>query len=398
MHFYSTVKVPLRHDVPYAWYLRDAAEYNPNHRKKQLDELDNRLNAFLECLLVNETWGDSVLPKIRMSDWGAVFTVAYVAIVTNKKNAFLQALESVENEEHSRELSDALCRIDFKTAKTYLLEIAQHENPWIQVAVIKVVGHHIGNINRDWLLPHLNSKSTAVRIAALKLIGDKGLVDYTDSVREHFNHEEVPLRFQAVYSGNLLGIDEAYKPLLPFCFSDNPYLRKALGLVHHLHDISAIKRAIPRIQNSSFSLRIKAYNIAMAGLPDWISILLEWMNDPQYAPLAGEAFCFITGADLDADNLLLRNPEGCESHEIPLSQKRKKDPWTQAYEEDLPWPNPDAVKAWWETNRYRFEIGTRYLAGRTLTEENLLQIKEEGTQPQRHQADLILRLFHIRSN
>lgn len=360
-------------------------------------ELDDRLNAFLECLLANETWGDSVLPKIRMTDWGAVFTVAYVAIMTNNKSAFLQALEAVEKEQQSRELSDALCRADFKMIKPYLLEIAYHENPWIQVAVIKVVGHHLNEVDRDWLLPQLNSESTKVRVAALKLIGDKRLIEYAGSVRDHFNHEAASVRFQAVYSGNLLGIDESYNPLLLFCLSDNPYLRKALGLVHHLHDISTIKCAIPRINNGNFSLRIKAYNIAMAGLPEWIPILLEWMNEPEYAPLTGEAFCFITGVDLDADDLLRRNPEIHESHEVPLAQKRKQDSWAQAYEEDLPWPEPDAVAAWWETNRQRFELGTRYLAGRALTEENLLQVKEEGTQPQRHQADLILRLFHARS-
>jgi type VI secretion system secreted protein VgrG len=33
-------------------------------------------------------------------------------------------------------------------------------------------------------------------------------------------------------------------------------------------------------------------------------------------------------------------------------------------------------------------------AGKTLTEENLRQVSEEGTQPQRHQAELILRLYH----
>jgi hypothetical protein len=67
------------------------------------------------------------------------------------------------------------------------------------------------------------------------------------------------------------------------------------------------------------------------------------------APLAGEAFCFITGADLLVDDLIQRDPEVCESHKAPLAQKRKQDPWTQAY--------------------------------------------EDGTQS--HQADLILRLSHI---
>jgi uncharacterized protein (TIGR02270 family) len=394
MRFYSAVNTPLRHDAPFAWFLRDGAEYNPNYRRKQLAELDARLNAFLQCLIVNESLGESVLSSIRMNDWGAVFSVAYVAIITNNEAAFHQAVEAIVNEKQSRELRDALRKVPFEIAQPFILDIAHHETPWVQVAVIRAVGHHFDEINPDWLLPHLNSESVSVRIAALRVIGDKGLTGHSDYVKAFFDHEETSVRFQAAFSGSLLGIEGAYQAILPFCFTDNPYLRKALGLVHHLHDISAIMRAIPRIQNGEFSVRIKAYNIAMAGLTDWVPTLLEWMNDPEYAPLAAEAFCFITGADLDADDLLLRNPKVCENHEAPLAQKRKQDPWTQAYEEDLPWPDPEAVTLWWENNQQRFQPQTRYLAGRLLTEDNLRQIMEQGTQPQRHQADLVLRLYH----
>ncbi|MET0026289.1 MAG: hypothetical protein ABW101_01530 [Candidatus Thiodiazotropha sp.] len=394
MYFYSAVKVPLRHDAPYTWFLRDGAEYNPNYRKQQLRELDERLSAFLDCLIINEDLGESVLADIRLSDWGAVFTVAYVALITGNNEAFLKAVEAIEKKTQSHELSDALRRIPFETAKPFILDIAHHQNPWVQVAVIRAAGHHFDEINPDWLCHYLSSDSPAVRVAVLRVIGDKGMTGHATEVKAHFDHEEASVRFQAAFSGNLLGIEDAYHAILPFCFSDNPYMRKALGLVHYLHDISAIKQAIPRIHNSQVSVRIKAYNIAMAGLVEWIPTLLEWMNDPEYAPLAGEAFCFITGADLNADDLLLRNPEICESHEAPLAQKRKLDPWTQAYEEDLPWPDPEAVKDWWEANQHRFQTDERYLAGKTLTEVNLMQIAEDGTQPQRHQADLVLRLYH----
>jgi uncharacterized protein (TIGR02270 family) len=394
MHFYNAVKTPLRHDAPYAWFLRDGAEYNPNYRKQQLRELDERLSAFLDCLIVNENLGESVLSNIRMHDWGAVFTVAYVALVTGNNEAFLQSVDAIKKKEQSHELSDVLRRVPFETAEPFIHDIANHKNPWVQVAVIRAVGHHFHEINPDWLTHHLKSESTEVRVAVLRVIGDKGLVDHAEEVKSFFEHEEDSVRFQAAFSGNLLGIDGAYQAILPFCFSDNPYMRKALGVVHYLHDISAIKQAIPRIQNSQVSVRIKAYNIAMAGLIDSIPILLEWMKDPEYAPLAGEAFCFITGADLNTDDLLLRNPEICESQEAPLAQKRKQDPWTQAYEEDLPWPDHEAVTTWWEANQHRFQADERYLAGLTLTEENLTHVAENGTQPQRHQADLILKLYH----
>ncbi len=176
--------------------------------------------------------------------------------------------------------------------------------------------------------------------------------------------------------------------LTPFCYQETPHLRKAQGLIYSLLEHETILSAVDRIQNGRFSIRIKTYNIAMAGLPDWIPGLIEWMEQPEYAQLVGEAFSFITGADFIEDNLA-RSPKDISRAVIKqLKQNRKQDPWTQAYEEDLPWPDHDAAAAWWEVNCMRFESGSRYLAGRTLTEENLLRVKEEGTQPQRHQADL----------
>jgi uncharacterized protein (TIGR02270 family) len=390
----SIVIKQLLNDAPYEWLRWDQANYSPLYRRRQFEQLDERINSYIEAMLLHVHCGNDLLSRVRLTDWGAVYIVAYIAIITGNTAAFQLAVDTIKDERQSRELRDALHKTSFETARPYILDIAHHQNPWVQVAVIRAVGHHFDKINSDWLTHHLNSELTAVRVAVLRVIGDKGLTSHTEQVKEYLTHEDDAVRFQAAFSGNLLGIEGAYQAILPFCFSDNPYMRKALGLVHYLHDISAIKRAIPRIQESQVSVRIKAYNIAMAGLIEWIPVLLEWMQDPEYAPLAGEAFCFITGADLNADDLLLRNPEICESHEAPLAQKRKQDPWTQAYEEDLPWPDPEAVAVWWETHQHRFQPDTRYLAGKTLTEENLLQVSQEGTQPQRHQAELVLRLYH----
>lgn len=128
----------------------------------------------------------------------------------------------------------------------------------------------------------------------------------------------------------------------------------------------------------------------MAGLADKIPLLLEWMKDPEYAPVAGEAFSFITGADIEEDDLSVLNIELCESQEAPLVEKRKRDRWTEGYEDDLPWPDPKLVENWWQINQSRFKNGTWYLAGNTLSENNLQFILKEGAQTERHAASLIL--------
>jgi uncharacterized protein (TIGR02270 family) len=392
--FTPSLQTQLRQDLPYAWFRWHQAIRSPQFRKQQLAEMNDRLAAYLDCYLISEEARASIAETVKLEDWGAIFTKAIIAILTEDMAGFLRTVEAMTEPRHSEELSDALCRVEFQIARPYLLEIAHHPNPLARIAVIKAAGYHMREINEKWLKPMLQDPSPDVRIAALEIIGDNQLSVFAPNLTELLNEKDPSIRFNAAYAGSLIGIEAAYPVLAPFCYRESPHLRKALGLLYSLLEHDTILRAIERIQNGGFSIRIKAYNIAMAGLPDMIPLLIDWMKRPEYAQLAAEAFSFITGADFIEEDLDLDPQAIAGGVKRRLKQERKQDPWTQAYEEDLPWPNPEAVEAWWDKNQHRFQPETRYLAGHTLTEENLRQVMEVGTQPQRHQAELIIHLYH----
>lgn len=392
--FTNAIQTQLRHDLPYAWFRWHQALHSPQFRKPHLAEMNDRLEAYLDCYLISEESGDCIAKTVRLEDWGAIFTKAITAILSHDMSGFQQTVEVMSEPRHSEELCDALCRVEFQIARPYLLEIAHHPNPLARIAVIKAAGHHTREINEKWLTPMLQDPSTEVRMAALEIIGDDQLTAFAPNIRALLVEENDAIRFCAAYAGSLIGIEEAYPVLAPFCYRENPHLRKALSLLYSLLEHEAILSAIERILNGDFSIRIRTYNIAMAGLPDKIPLLINWMKKPEYAQLAGEAFSFITGVDFIEENLDLNPQEIAGGVKKRLKQDRKQDPWTQAYEDDLPWPDPVAVEIWWANNQHRFQPGTRYLAGHTMTEENLRQIMEEGTQPQRRQAKLIIHLYH----
>jgi uncharacterized protein (TIGR02270 family) len=392
--FSTGIQIQLRHDLPYAWFRWHQAIRSPQFRKQHLAEMNDRLEAYLDCYLICEESGASIAETVKLEDWGAIFAKAITAILNEDMAGFQRTVEAMAEARHSEELSDALCRIEFQIARPYLLEIAHHPNPLARIAVIKAAGYHTREINEKWLKPMLQDPSPDVRIAALEIIGDNQLTVFAPNLTELLDEKAPSIRFYAAYAGSLLGIEAAYPVLAPFCYRESPHLRKALGLLYSLLEHDAILRAIERIQNGDFSIRIKTYNIAMAGLPDMIPLLIDWMKRPEYAQLAAEAFSFITGADFIEDDLDLDPQEIAGGVKKRLKEDRKQDPWTQAYEEDLPWPDPEAVAAWWEQNQHHFQPETRYLAGKTLTEDNLRQVAEDGTQPQRHQAALVLRLYH----
>lgn len=388
--FSSQIQSQLKHDTSYAWFLRNQASNSPIFHKKHLNELDQRLEAYLDCYLISKRSGYSLLPILEISDWGSVFVTALTAIRTNDSESFDLALDALEKDEQSKELSDALCWGEMDVSKPFLDKAILSKNELARIAAITAVGYFTSQIDPELIDIYIEDDSDKVIATTLKVIGNNKLTDYDEQVWELLTHEDEEVRFRAAYAGNLIGVQGANEALQKFCFgAETPYLREALSLLFQIIPESDLTDTLARIYKSSLSIRIKTYSIAMAALPDRIPVLLEWMKDPEYAPLAGEAFSFITGADIEEDDLSIMDIEICEAQEAPLAEKRKADPWTEAYEDDLPWPDPELTEKWWNENQHRFQNGVRYLAGKTLESDNLKWVFEEGTQPQRHIASLI---------
>ncbi len=98
----------------------------------------------------------------------------------------------------------------------------------------------------------------------------------------------------------------------------------------------------------------------------------------------------ITGVDLAYDDLEGEWPEGFEAGptENPEDEDVAMDP-----DEDLPWPEPSLIQAWWEKNENNFRVGTRYLVGKPITVEHCQQVLNTGFQRQRRAAALELALL-----
>jgi len=80
MNFSKIVQQQLKHDTPYAWFLRDQASVSPIFYRKYLKELDEWIEAYLDCYLVSQRAGKSLLPTLEMSDWGSIFVTAITTI------------------------------------------------------------------------------------------------------------------------------------------------------------------------------------------------------------------------------------------------------------------------------------------------------------------------------
>jgi len=148
----------LKHDTPYAWFLRDQASTSPIFQKRHLAELDGRLEAYLDCYLISQRAGKSLLPALDMSDWGAVFVTALTAIRTNDADSFELALDALEEDEQAKELTDALCWTQLELAKPFLDNVILHKNPLARIAGITAVGYFTPQIDAKLLDSYLRDE------------------------------------------------------------------------------------------------------------------------------------------------------------------------------------------------------------------------------------------------
>lgn len=117
------------------------------------------------------------------------------------------------------------------------------------------------------------------------------------------------------------------------------------------------------------------FALGFIGTPEAVEMCLTAMRDPQLARSAGEAYCAITGANLQRDRLVAPEPEVDDANLVPAGH-------------DL-WPLPDheAVRAHWEAAKSRFAPGTRHLYGKPVSASELVAAIERG--PMLRRPDLI---------
>ncbi|OJH42366.1 hypothetical protein BON30_03950 [Cystobacter ferrugineus] len=118
--------------------------------------------------------------------------------------------------------------------------------------------------------------------------------------------------------------------------------------------------------------------LGFVGTPETVDASLEWLNDRQAGPLAGEVFTAVTGVNLAEANLTV-DPEETEALD-------------HAPEDDLPLPDPVKVRHWWKQHRGTFTDGQRYLMGEPRSWTGLLAALLRGSMRRRSALLLDLQL------
>lgn len=361
-------------EAAFLWLLREQGVRAPHYNTSDLKRLDERIEAHLDGLRVagNDGWAIAYAAAVEKPQPGELFTIGVLAFESNDPERMEQTLAlAVTKPELGRALASALGWLPAGVAQARMSPLLSNANP--AVRRIGLAGFGIRRLNPGTALEKaLNDTDLELRSRALKMVGEMGYGVWLPLLKKHLSIAHVGCRFQAAWSAALLaGEPAAIAELQAIALTESGYRQRAAEMAVRRLDIPAAQRWLTMLATMPGGERIAIQATGALGDPASVPRLLELMNQPPLARIAGEAFTFITGAHLDDLDLDGNRPEGFEPgpNEDTLDEDVSMDP-----DEGLPWPDPAKVSRWWTAHQGKFAKGTRHLAGKPITVEWLQEV------------------------
>lgn len=229
--------------------------------------------------------------------------------------------------------------------------------------------------------PHyVEDVDASVRSRALRAIGELGRTELTQTCLAALADEDVACRFWAAWSAALISRSNRALATLEEIRSSGEFGMAALALILISLGAAEGHAVLRNFASGEGPPRLLIWGAGIVGDPAYVSWLLRCMEDPALSRSAGEAFTTLTGVDLIAKHLHRHEPVP-----VPGAPNDDADDPNVSFDEDedLPWPEPARVGAWWHSNSHRFQPGVRYFMGEPLNRENCVRVLKDGFQRQR---------------
>jgi uncharacterized protein (TIGR02270 family) len=386
----ETIITQHAEEAAFLWMQRDVAATAPHIVLVDLGRLDTRLEGHIDGLrIADDTGWDICREALSYKEAGEVFTAAILAFEAAGEAHIRFVLDvGGSSSELSRGLVSALGWLPFEQASPHIGTLLglQHAN-LRRIGLAASVAHR--RDPGDALVRALSDEDLLLRAQALRGAGELGRSDLLPEVRREIMAEDEGCRFAAAWSVALFGDTAAVATLKSFA-SCPSFGEKAAGLALRRMDLPSAHAWQRELAQNSDSARLAVIGAGVIGDPASVPWLFEQMRIPDLARVAGEAFTVITGVDIAYEDLEGEWPEGFEAGptENPEDEDVEMDP-----DENLPWPNPELIQAWWGKNNGRFRSGTRYLCGQPISYEHLQQVLRTGFQRQRAAAAIELAMM-----
>lgn len=361
--------------------LRDYAVRAPHYDLQHLTTLDNRIEAHLDGLRIAGLPGlDALLQQLGPNAQGEVFAATVLAFETSNSAAMARLAEHLRSHaDAERFMAAALGWLDWPLIAPWIDRLLVSAEPIFRRIGLAACGMHRHDPGPA-LLAGLSHADPGVLARAARVAGELRRRDLMAAIRAHRLHPDDTTRFWANWATVQMGDEEALVPLRQFAEQPGPLQYRALLvlLAWQPRDISIawIRQLMPQAQQR----RMVIQAVGLLGDPVSLPWLIQQMHDLPHARVAGEAFSLITGADLALLDLELRDSPDYDAgpNDDPADPNVAMDD-----DENLPWPDPALIEAWWQQEKGAYGSGQGYLLGQPISEQAYLQTLAQGQQRQR---------------
>lgn len=382
-------------EAAFLWLLRSYSIHAPHYRLKDLTKLDNRVEAHLDGLRIAGQDGWNLCEQaLKTGEAGEVFAATMLALESNDVHKLTRVIDSAAaSPEASKGLISAFGWTDrSKLGGTvrFLLDSS--------IDFHRLIGISACALHREFPGPILEklvrdpTADPALRARALRSVGELKRGELYYDLKDCFQEAQPAIRFWAAWSSVLLGNRvDGLEVLKTFATTPVTTLPSPLPVLLRALSLADAHNFLKGMAQYPERLRDVIVGAGIVGDPLYIPWLIQQMETPEMARVAGEAFCMITGADIDYLDLDGNRPQGFESgpNEKPEDGNVALDG-----DENLPWPDAHKVQNWWQANTHQFQSGVRYLLGAPITEAQCRKALRDGFQRQRAAASLELALIN----
>lgn len=231
----------------------------------------------------------------------------------------------------------------------------------------------------------------AAPVRAVVVAGILGRVDLRQACLARLTQAPPAEQFDVACAALLLGDRQAsVQHLTHMAQTPGTDQLGALGLLLKVLSPEQAHALLQSMARNGAKARLLVHAVGVAGDPQYLPWLVQQMNDPALARLAGESFTLIVGLDLARAAMECPPPAGFEPgpNDDPQDDNVAMDE-----DEGLPWPDPAKAAAWWQLEGQRFAERTRCFMGEAPSVPHCLRVLRQGCQRQRVAAAQYLSLM-----
>ncbi|QBZ89967.1 TIGR02270 family protein [Pseudomonas viciae] len=368
-------------EVAFLAILRDYAVRAPHYDLVHLATLDNRIEAHLDGLHIAGLPGlEVLLQQLTPTAQGEVFAATVLAFETGHVVAMATLAGHMRaHVDSERYMAAALGWLEWLRVEPWLDRLLASPEPLFRRLGLAACGMHRHDPGPA-LLAGLSDADPSVLARAARTAGELRRRDLLPAIRAHRQHEDAATRFWANWATTQMGDQQALEPLRSFAEQPGEFQYRALCVLLAWQEREPSIAWIRQWVQDPRDRRIGIQALGLLGDPVCVPWLIQQMSDLPFARVAGEAFSLITGADLALLDLELQALPDFDAgpNDNPEDPNVAMDP-----DENLPWPDPQAIEKWWQANGGQFQVGTRYMLGLAHSEHSFQQALVHGQQRQR---------------